>query len=234
MRELLPKNITIGDNTTPTVASRAGNTISTSTANKYIGFAAQFIDSRLSQVYVVPVIKIRKVTADLIANMLPASTDVNVSDVGGFAVGEAVLIEDSNGSEKGIVSAIPENVVEGGITVVNYNHITLSAPSQNAYDAGSDGMVHMITYPDPIPLIAARYACSLLLDKIFVADQSPDISGYGKRLRNLATVDMNGVLAGQIRLLGQEFNSRRFVRTQLFDAVSLSIDNLDVTQALEN
>lgn len=233
IKDILPKNVTIGDATVPTVSSARANSISTQVASKYIYYATQTIDSRISQIYVTPLIKIRKVSVDLIANMLPSSTDVMVDDISGFFVGSSVMIQDDNGSERATVGSIAETVVESGITITNFNHLTLSAASQNAYDVGSHGSVHLMMYPDPIPVMTARLACALMFDKIFIADQEPDVSSYGKTLRNLVSLDLNAVLAGQIRLVGQEFVSRRFVRGQLFDAVRLPIENFNVDQGRE-
>ncbi len=233
IRDVLPKNITIGNSSVPTVQAAAANSITIPTANKYIYFATQFIDSRLSQIYFTPLIKIKKVTVDLINNMLPSSTDVMVNDNSGFFVGGTVMIQDDNGLEYAIIGDIPENFAINGKLAKNFNHITLTTTTTNAYDAGSHGRVHLLIYPDPIPIMTARITCALMFDKLFVADQHPDVSNYGKALRNLATLDMNAVLTGQLRLEGQEFCSRRFIRTQLLDAVKLALDGITIDQGKE-
>jgi hypothetical protein len=233
LRDILPKNITIGDNTSPTIVNGKANSIGTSTANRFIYYATQFIDSRLSTLYVVPLIKIRKVSVNLIANTLPGSYDIMVEDVSAFYVGCAVHLSDNNGNENAIVGNISETVVEGGNTVRNFNHLTLSSPTVQAYDAGSNAKVHLLVYPDPIPAMTSRLACSFMFDKLFVSEQEPDVSNYGKSLRNMSVTDMNGILSGQVRLMGQEFVSRRFVRSQLFDAVRLNIENLSYDQGKE-
>lgn len=234
IRDLLPANITIGDNIVPSASAARANSIRTSVANKYIYFATQFIDSRLSQIYFVPLIKIKKITVPLIHNMNPSSTDVMVSDISGFNVESAIQISDDNGSEFATISSIAETVDVDGKIVKNFNHFTLSATTTNAYDAGSHGVVHLLVYPDPIPVLTARYAASLLFDKLFVADQAPDVSNYGKTLRNMAVNDMNGILTGQLRLQGQELCCKRFVRGTLFDAVKASVDNLNMDQGLDH
>jgi hypothetical protein len=233
IRDLLPANITIGDNIVPSATAARANSIKTSVANKYIYFATQFIDSRLSQLYYVPLTKIKKVTVTLANNMLPSSTDVMVSDISGFNVDSAIQIVDDNGSEYAMVSNIPETFSVDGKIVKNFNHLTLSATTINAYDVGSHGVVNLLVYPDPIPVLTARLAASLMFDKLFVADQAPDVSNYGKNLRNMANNDMNGILSGQIRLYGQELCSKRFVRSSLFDAVKASIENFNPEQGME-
>ncbi len=233
IRNLLPQNITIGSSSVPTVTSARANSIPTKVANKYISFATQFVDSRLCQLYYVPIIQIKKITVKLISNMLPNSTDVMVNSIAGFLPESTILIKDSNGEETTRVRDVAESVVENGVAVQNFNHLTLASGTVNAYDAGSDGVVHLLTYPDPIPVMTARIAASLMFDRLFVADQHPDVSNYGKSLRNMAITDMNAILSGQARLMGQEFSSRRFVRAQLFDAVRLALDNVTIDQGLD-
>lgn len=237
IRAILPQNVTIGTNTVPTVQAAKANSISTSVANKYIYFATQFIDSRLCQLYYVPLIQIKKITVDLAHNMIPSSTDVILSSNAGFFPGATILLKDDNGSEMAVVRDVPETFVANtdapSAVVKNFTHITLAQPTINAFDVGSHGQVSLLIYPDPIPVMAARLASALMFDKLFVADQNPDVSNYGKTLRNMAVTDMNAILAGQVRLEGQEFCSRRFVRTQLFDAVKLAIDNLTLEQGRE-
>lgn len=235
LRELLPKNLTIGTSTGPSVSSPNASTISVTTANRYIYFANQFVDSRLSSLYVSPLRRIKRLTIALRADMLPSSTDVVVTDVTGFYTGGLVEIMDSNGSEEAIISDIPETITAAsGATVTNFTHLTLAEPTANAYDADSEGTVSLLTYPDPLPVMTARFAAAMLFDKIFVAEQEPDISNYGKSLRSLAVRDMNAILAGQIRLMGQDFASRRFVRNQLFDVVRLPTDpGVTIDQGVE-
>ena len=234
LRDVLPATITIGDSLIPSATSAYASTITTSVANKYIYFATQFVDSRLSQLYFTPLTRIKQDTRKLIANMLPGSRDVMVEDIAPYYVGGSVRITDDNGSEEALIDNIPETVVEGGNTVRNFRHITLAAPTINAYDAGSHGVVDLLLYSPPIPVATARLACALMFDKLFVAEQHPDVSSYGKTLRNLATRDMNAILTGQVSLVGQEFCSRRFVRHNLFDAVRLSVESVTYDQGSEN
>ena len=70
----------------------------------------------------------------------------------------------------------------------------------------------------PVPLITARLAVCYAFDELFTSDQSPNISGYGKAQRDMASNSMDGVLDGTIRLVGQEHTGRRFIRGSLLDA----------------
>jgi hypothetical protein len=87
----------------------------------------------------------------------------------------------------------------------------------NNYRAEST-LVSLLAFPDPIPTVAARFAVSYMIDRLFVAEQSPDISNYAKSQRNLARDSLEDILTGAAFLFGQELTGRRFVRGSLFDA----------------
>jgi hypothetical protein len=56
------------------------------------------------------------------------------------------------------------------------------------------------------------------LDRLFVSQQSPDVSNYGRTQRNIARDSIDDILSGEVLLFGQEHTGRRFVRGSLFDA----------------
>ena len=213
LRTLLPENITIGNVTTPTVVSPKRDTITIRDAQRFLYYATQYVDGRLHPYYLTPLKRIIKEKQPVLANMLPGSTVVKVEDANRFLAGAAIRLKDTNGSEHGVINEIPETF-SGNF---NLNWLNLVNPTVNAYDSGSDAYMEMLVYPDPIPLMTARFAVSMLYDKLFSTDGSPDVSNYGKAMRNEAKNDMDSILSGQIRLEGQEYTGRRFVRIQLFD-----------------
>jgi hypothetical protein len=217
LRVLLPENITIGDTTAINVLSGKRDTISTEVANKYLQYAAQFVDSKLSGIYLTPLERVNVANSKIISNMMPSSCDVMVDDIVKFRVGACVRLSDTNGSEIGKVKEIPENFDEGDGLVCNTRHITLSSPTINAYDSGSDATIEMLIYPDPVSVMTARFAASFMFDRLYTTDGSPDVSNYGKSLRNLAREDMDAIISGQTRLKGQKWIAKRFVRMPLFD-----------------
>jgi hypothetical protein len=221
MRAMLPENITIGDTTTINPTAGRRNTISTDVAYRYLTYASQLVDSRLSTLYLTPLNRVVEARSPIIANMMPASTDVMVDDIMRFRIGSCVRLSDTNGEEISFVEDVPEQF-DGAC---NVNHLTLRAPTKNAYDSGSDAVVEMIVYPDPVTPMTARYAVSLMFDKLFTADGSPDVSNYGKTLRNLAREDLDAILTGQTRLKGQQFIGKRFVRQTLFDGFKIPGEN---------
>jgi hypothetical protein len=72
-------------------------------------------------------------------------------------------------------------------------------------------------YPPPVVLINARLAAANIYDYIMMAQQTPNISEWGKNQRALAFDDLREIQSGAIQLKGQELVGLRFVRTELFD-----------------
>ena len=87
----------------------------------------------------------------------------------------------------------------------------------NAYSTVNRSKISILEYPDPVPIVAARLACSFILDRLFVAEQAPDVSTYGRTQRNLARNAIDDILAGEVLLFGQEHTGRRFVRGSLVE-----------------
>jgi len=224
LRTLLPENITIGDITAVNTLSGSRSSISTDAARTYLQYAAQFVDSKLSGLYLTPLRRVVEARSPIISNMMPSSTDVMVDDVVKFRVGSCVRLVDTNGDEVNKIKDIPVDFDEGNGLLCNTRHITLNTPSLNAYDSGSKATIEMLIYPDPISAMTARFAVSFMFDRLFTTDGSPDVSNYGKSMRNLAREDLDAILTGQARLKGQSFIGKRFVRQSLFDTFKLPGD----------
>ena len=221
MQAVLPESITIGNIVAPSVTAAKRNTIPTDVAKRYLIYASQVVDSRISTLYLTPLQRVVEARAKIIRNMLPGSTDVMIDDVAPFRNGACVRLSDTNGNEINYIADIPERFNDGSGLLPNINHITMAVPTQNAYDPGSTGVVEMIVYPDPVPSITARFAVSFMFDRLFVSTGSPDVSNYGKTLRNTAREDLDMILAGATRLKSQQFIGKRFVRQTLFDGFKI-------------
>ena len=222
MRALLPKTITIGPNnvTTPTLSSPTlANTIDTRTAQLFINFASQEIDSRLSTVYVVPLHRIKVAKATIIQNCQKGGTALVVDDNGPFRAGCLVRIGDNSGSASEVneVNILPDEAY-------STTSLSLLSPVTRNFTVGNKSILSLIGYPDPIPLVCARIAVASIIDKQFVAEQNPDVSNYGKSQRTLASNALDELMAGTIRLNGQDFVGRRFVRTQVRDTMNTSAE----------
>lgn len=220
MQVLLPKTITIGDNniTTPTLDKPGNvNTISNRAAQLFINFASQEIDSRLSTIYVIPLKRIKTHEVLLSADCRAGTKSISVPDNGPFKAGCLVRIGDLTHTEINEIDVLPNDAS-------SLSAVSLVNPVSRNYTLGNESIASVVAYPDPIPLICARMAVAAIIDKQFVAEQATDVSNYGKNQRTLASADLDEIMAGAIRLNGQEFVGRRFVRMSLRDTMNVSAE----------
>lgn len=220
MRALLPKVITIGnENVTTPVLNKPGTaaTIDVRTAQLFINFASQEIDARLSTVYLVPLKRVKIHEQDLAGDCKAGSKVVKISDNAAFKAGCLVKIGDINGSEINEVDVLSDNAY-------SITEVSLVKEVGRNYTRGQESILSLVAFPDPIPLACARMAVAAIIDKQFVSEQNPDVSNYGKSQRTLAAAALDEIMAGAIRLNGQEFVGRRFVRTQLWDTHKTSAE----------
>ena len=209
MQRILPEKVSIGDQNIGTPSpGRAGSQRSNITpdeARHYIEYAQQEIDARLRPFYTCPLRRVKTFETALDSAVSPG-TDVSITvrDSGNFGIGQLVRLQDKYGYENVTIKSVDSFTSFTAETVVN------------SYDP--DGLVSIVEYPDPVPVIAARLACSYLLDRLFSAEQSPDVSNYGKTQRNLARNAIDDILHGEVLLFAQELTGRRFIRGSLFDA----------------
>lgn len=213
LRRILPENVLIGDqNIGRPVPGRPGNqgsgrsNISPQESERYILYASQYIDARLRPFYECPLRRVKSFETEILSNISAGSSvTVTVHDSGSFVRGENVRLQDKYQMEVSTVEETPT------LTTVVLTSI------QNNYTTVDGTKISILEYPDPIPLTVARLACSFILDRLFVAEQSPDVSTYGKTQRNLARNAIDDILAGEVLLFGQEHTGRRFVRGSLIE-----------------
>lgn len=211
MKRLLPDNIKIGDSNLgrpnpgqPEKTDRSK--LSPDQAKHYIRFAQQEIDSRLRPFYICPLRKIKSFETDILNNISSGTNiDVRVWDTSNITKGDIIRLQGSNNMETATVADLP-------------NETTIRVDSlSRSYDIES-GKISVIEFPDPIPLITARLACSYAFDELFAAEQAPDKSEYGNTQRDMAYEGIEAILNGVVLLQGQERTGRRFVRGTLFDS----------------
>jgi hypothetical protein len=220
MRALLPKVITIGDNNvTSPVLNKPGTaaTIDIRTAQLFINFASQEIDSRLSTIYLVPLKRIKVHEESITSDCQAGSKIVYISDNGAYKAGSLVRLGDVDGSEINEVDVLPEDAS-------SLNQVALVNKTGRNFTRGKSSILSLVAVPDPIPLICARMAVAAIIDKQFISEQNPDVSNYGKSQRTLAATDLDEIVAGAIRLNGQDFVGRRFVRMTLRDTHNTSAE----------
>jgi len=212
LRRILPASVTIGDRNlgtpSPGISGPKRSNISPAEAEYYIGYAQEYIDARLRPFYSCPLRRIKTFEGELYADVSHGSdVSITVRFSGPFNKGESVRLQDKEKMEIVIVKEVTDTTIFVAETVV--------------YDySATNSLVSIIEYPDPIRIVTARMACSIVLDRLFSAEQSPDVSQYGKTQRNLARNAIDDILAGEVLLFGQEHTGRRFVRGHVFDAYS--------------
>lgn len=231
VKRLLPKAITIGDNTLAgqEVIQQQGRAhdISTETARRYINFASQYIDSRLRPVYSMPLRRIKTVEQDLPSEVRSGSQIITVEDGTAFTQGTLIRISDDSGSALYSVKTTYDEPLK-------INTIELERKADRGYPLSANPKISIVEYPDPIPLMCARYAVSMMLDKLFVADQEPNETAFGKLQRSLASTDMDDIVTGIIKLQGQDHTGYRFSRISMRDAWASPAHEPQVGRGKEN
>lgn len=210
LRNILPDNVTIGSQNigTPSPGNGAAkrDALTPTQAIKFIRMGMQEIDARLTSYYVVPLRMVKTYETELMNNLNPGdNVKVRVWSTTPFSNGDVVRLQG------------PDNMETASVTNVS-DSTTLMVNSIVGTYWASDGKISIIKVPDPIPLITSRLAVSYAFDELFSADQSPNISEYGKQQRNLANNSIDNLLEGSVYLFGQEHTGRRFVRGTLIDA----------------
>lgn len=215
VQRVLPEKVQIGDKNigTPVPGRPASRSnFSPSDVQYFIDYAQQHVDSRLRNQYVCPLRRIKSFETGLEENVSAGSNvTVTVHDSGPFLMGTLVRLQDKCGMETATVTDVPS------LTTVTLDSV------QAPYEADG-GRISILEYPDPIPIITARLACSYLLDKLFVAEQAPDVSNYGKTMRNMANAAIDDVMTGELLLFGQEYTGWRFMRGTLQSAYRSAAD----------
>jgi hypothetical protein len=172
-----------------TVGNSLTSTVTDDQLNFFIRTGDEIIDAAISSIYQIPLTPINRGSFQLITNATLGDNFVLVTDATRFTPGDTVQIRSGATIQRLSVTAVP-----------NPNQLNLSLPLSGNYTA-SQTLVERIAYPDPIPKISARLAAANLFDKHFAAQQEPNESEFGKYLRKRAFADINGILAGTIRLL---------------------------------
>jgi uncharacterized protein YqfB (UPF0267 family) len=222
MTSLLPKTVTISQvNVTTPVLTSPGTqaSIDILTAQSYINYATQEINSRLSTVYVVPLKRFKSFETFLTADAQKGTITISVHDNGPFQAGDLIRIGDLTSSELNEITTITD--ID---TVASISSLTLRNKLSKNYTMSNQSIVSIISYPDPVPITCARIAVAAIIDKLFVAQQEPDVSNYGKSQRTLASSALDEIMVGTIRLNGQDFVGKRFVRMPLRDTMSTAAE----------
>ena len=172
---------------------RDTNRIPDGVVNLYISFADNQIDGILSQQYHTPLRKCVNGQWDLDADINEYNQTVEVTDACNLVPGDQIEIFNLTTGEN------ETNIVNE--TIDQYSVSVLTNFTTNF--EGSNIVVKRIQYPPPINQISARYAASFIYDKYFAAQNAPNVSDYGKEMRNVAMGQLNDILNGKVILRNQ-------------------------------
>ena len=201
-----------------TVGKTVSDTVSDEQLYQYIRWADENLDAAISSIYTVPLKRVNRGSYDLAMDVTAGDTMALLSDATRFTIGDVVLIrnEETGEYQEMTVSGTPVTTYVGMI------ELDFTTPIINSYPMLTT-KIERIRYPEPIPKMSARLAAAYLYDKHFAAQVQGNQSEFGKYLRELVYQDLNGILAGTVRLLIPDagmYVGRRYYNPALDDVIS--------------
>jgi len=184
------------------------NLVTTENVNYYIQLGDSEIDSLLSELYVTPFCEKVDFETELFSSMDPSNPYIVLERYCPLASGDIILLTDGTNEERHEI----DEVIGGD---------TFSTVSEIQYSFSSGTRLLRVSYPPPLRFVSARLASANIYDKYFMSESSPNTSGYGEQIRNLAYDRLNDVLNGTIILHGAHRIGRRFYNSNLVDQYSL-------------
>ena len=169
--------------------TRDKNSISDDIINQYIRWACQEIDSHFNQLYKVPFCEQVAFQTSLVSDITEYNSYLVLEKACSLSSGDQIILTDGTDEERHEIYEVIGNAVFSTLE-------TISVP----FAAGTR-LLH-VKFPDPVPWIAARLTAANVYDKYYSAQVSPNISDYGKFLRNQAMQKINSVLTGKTILFG--------------------------------
>jgi hypothetical protein len=218
--QALANALSQGNPTTPgtlvpitSIGNMVTDTVGDDQIFQYIVWADENIDASISSIYETPLTRINLGSYPLAADITAGDDFLLLQDVTRFTEGDLILLRDRDAglSQQLTIETIPSTI-----------KLTFTTPITNSYSMNT-GKVERIRYPDPIPKMSARLAASYLYDKHFAAQVDGNKSDFGKHLRDMVHSDMNGIMAGTIRLAvpdAGKYVGRRFYNHALDDVIA--------------
>jgi hypothetical protein len=162
------------------------NRIPNDVVEYYISLGDNQIDGILSQMYYTPLVQCANGQWTLDTDINEYNQTIEISDASNLVPGDQIVIrDDDTGVEE-------HHIVE---SIVDQYSFTVMDPIGTF--SGNEVRVIRIQYPPPINQISARYAASFIYDKYFSAQNAPNVSDYGKTMRNIAMGQINDILNGR-------------------------------------
>ncbi len=184
------------------------NTISDDIINQYMTWADEEIDGALSEMYQVPLLQKSDLELELLLDIDEYNNIVSLGKAYSLLPGDVLVFFNDTDEEKHIVSSVSNTNVELEDNIVGLFYV-------------GDTRVLRVKYPPPISVISSRLTAANIYDKYFSAQVSPNISDYGKTLRETARRDLNNILNGRTILHGQRRIGHRFFNSNIRDRYRL-------------
>ena len=196
-----------------TIGKKVTDSVTPAQLNQYVAWADENIDAAISSIYQTPLTRINRGSFQLAMDVTAGDTFVILADATRFTEGDVVLIRDETTgvNQQLTIDSIPTD-----------NKLVFTLPITLSYSSLTT-KIERIRYPDPIPKMSARLAAAYLYDKHFAAQVDGNESEYGKYLRKLVYQDMNGILAGTVRLMIPDaglYVGRRYYNHALDDVIN--------------
>jgi len=200
---------------------RDRNAVSDDIVNQYISWADSEVDSTLSEMYVTPICELADMEALLEANIDEYNGYLVVDRVCPFTSGDVVILTDGTNEERHVIDEVLDTTMFSLEDALGFDFPAITT------------RVIRVKYPDPIPLVSARYAAADIYDKYLSGESSPQQSDYGGQLRGLGMRDLNNILRGITILHGQRRIGHRFKRPELVDRYRLPASEDDRDKSIE-
>lgn len=164
------------------------NRIPNTIVEDYIRFADSQIDGILTQMYYVPLRVCANGQWELEVDINEYNQNVIVTDAMNLVEGDVIrIIDDDTGTQERHQVA----------TIVDEYTFTTVDAILTFFTATGEVRVVREQFPPPINQISARYAASFLYDKYFSAQNDPNVSEYGNKMRQVAMGQLNDILNGK-------------------------------------
>lgn len=184
------------------------NLVTTANIDYYIQLADSEIDATLSELYQTPFVEKCTLETVMFSDIDEYNSYIVLENNTPLAAGDIVILTDGTIEERHQI----DEVISGSI---------FSTVTDIQYYFEESTRVLRVAYPSPIRFISARIASANIYDKYFSSESSPNTSGFGEKLREMAYARLNDVLNGTIVLHGQQRIGRRFYNPNLIDQYNL-------------
>ena len=190
------------------------NLVTTDIINSYIQIADREIDATLSELYKTPLNELSNWESSLFSGIDEYNDYIVLEDVAPLSPGDIVILF-ANSDE---ITHEERHEIDEVISVTMFSTVE---PIQYYFPAGT--RIVRVSYPDPIKFISARWAAANIYDKYFSAESSPNVSEFGKYLRDIGATEINNILNGITILHGQKRIGRRFYNPNLADQYTIPV-----------